>query len=190
MEKIFQILAVFVLLMLVITRFVRSREFKFREYIFLRRISHSLPPDISRRLLTTLLSPFAAPSPAADRENGLVFQRAPDTTGGLEIVDEGKGLVVALLEIDPVDALLFDPVTRLIYCCSVQGVLTIVRQTGREGQPERDDQSRREGQSGRDAYQVLQLLAVPPDGEWLALDPVDKKLYVGAGGYYFVFGPL
>ncbi len=173
MEKIFQILAVFVLLMLVITRFIRDREFKFREYIFLRRIRYPLPADISQRLLRSWLDPDAAPLPATDRENSLVFRRRPDATGVLEIVDEENAVVVSLLEIDPFDALLFDPGTRLIYCCSTQGAITIVRQ------------------SARDAYQVLQLLAVPLNGELMALDPAGQEItYVGSGEYFFVFSPL
>jgi hypothetical protein len=41
MEKVFKILVVFVLLMLLIVYFIRSRERKFREYVF----SHRIPDD-------------------------------------------------------------------------------------------------------------------------------------------------
>ena len=43
MEKILQILAVFALLMLVVTRFLREREEKFRRFGFLGRLKGGLP---------------------------------------------------------------------------------------------------------------------------------------------------
>jgi hypothetical protein len=43
MEKILQILAVFALLMLVVTRFIREREEKFRRFGFLGRLKGGLP---------------------------------------------------------------------------------------------------------------------------------------------------
>jgi hypothetical protein len=178
MEKVLQILIVFVLLMLVVSRFFREREFKFREYIYLQRIRHPLPSDISGRLLSTVVrhalaaepGDAAAPVPAvSDPDQGLLFRRGPDRTRALEIVDEYSGLVISTLETDEVDAILFEPATRLVYCYSVSGSITVIRG------------------SGRDGYRVLQSLAAPEGGTMLSLDPIDKKLYVESEGSLFVF---
>jgi hypothetical protein len=172
MEKILQILAVFALLMLVITWFFRDREFKLRDYVFSYRFRGSLPTGIRQRMLSGVVSPVEEGEPVevTDHENGLVFRRGPDMVRALEIADEQTGLILSTTEIiDTVDAILFDPATRLIYCYGASGSITIVRQ------------------SGRDNYRVEQTLAAPVNGAVLSLDPKDKKIYLDAGGSYFVF---
>jgi hypothetical protein len=172
MEKILQILAVFALLMLVITWFFRDREFKLRDYIFSYRFRGSLPTGIRQRMLSGAVSPVEEGEPVqvTDHENGLVFRRGPDMVRALEIADEQTGLIISTTEIiDTVDAILFDPATRLIYCYGALGSITIVRQ------------------SGRDNYRIEQTLAAPVNGAVLSLDPKDKKIYLDAGGSYFVF---
>jgi hypothetical protein len=54
MEKIFQILAVFAILMLVIVLFFRTRETRYRPYGYLRRIKPLLPQEVSQRLVAAL----------------------------------------------------------------------------------------------------------------------------------------
>jgi hypothetical protein len=179
MEKILQILAVFALLMLVITWFFRDREFKLRDYVFSYRFRGSLPTGIRQRMLSGVVSPVEEGEPVqaidhqvqvTDHENGLIFRRGPDMVRALEIADEQTGLIVSTTEIiDTVDAILFDPATRLIYCYGASGSITIVRQ------------------SGRDNYRIEQTLAAPVNGAVLSLDPKDKKIYLDAGGSYFVF---
>jgi hypothetical protein len=178
MEKILQILAVLALLMLVITWFFRDREFKLRDYVFSYRFRGALPIEIRQRILSGVVSPVEEGDPIGvidhpvqviDHENGLVFRRGPDKVRALEIADEHTGLIISTTEIDTVDAILFDPATRLIYCYGALGSITIIRQ------------------SGRDIYRVVQSLAAPVDGAVLSLDPKDKKIYVEAGGSYFVF---
>jgi hypothetical protein len=172
MEKILQILAVFALLMLVITWFFRDREFKLRDYVFSYRFRGSLPTGIRQRMLSGVVSPEEEGEPVqvTDHENGLVFRRGPDMVRALEIADEQTGLIISTTEIiDTVDAILFDPATRLIYCYGASGSITIVRQ------------------SGRDNYRIEQTLAAPVNGAVLSLDPKDKKIYLDAGGSFFVF---
>jgi len=171
MEKILQILAVLALLMLVINWFFRDREFKLRDYVFSYRFRGSLPIEIRQRMLSGEVSPAEEgyPVQVIDQENSLVFRRGPDKVRALEIADEHTGLIISTSEIDTVDAILFDPATRLIYCYGALGSITIIRQ------------------SGRDNYRVVQSLAAPVDGVVLSIDPKDKRIYVEAGGSYFVF---
>jgi hypothetical protein len=125
MVKIFQLLTVFILLMLVVTWFFRSRDFAFREYIFSHRARYPLSPDISRRLLSVIVTPRVgdrsaeAEQPAPhliDEETGLIFRCGPDETGTLEIVRVETGEImqslaaptgITLLALDPEDKKLY-----------------------------------------------------------------------------------
>jgi len=51
MDKIFQILVVLVLLMLLITRFIKGRDPRYRPYDYLRRFKPPLPPGVEERLV-------------------------------------------------------------------------------------------------------------------------------------------
>ena len=133
MVKVLQILAVFLLLMLVVASFFREKEERFREYIFLRRLRQPLPPEVMERLL------------AATSEEG---------TDGAAVL------------------LLLEAATSRSYTYTPEGLITIVRQLidGRR--------------------QVLQELSAPVNGTAMALDPIDRKLYLEADGLLFVFAPM
>ena len=51
MEKVLQILAVFVLMMLIIWRSVRRREERFRRFSYLGRVRPPLPEEVEKRLI-------------------------------------------------------------------------------------------------------------------------------------------
>jgi len=127
MVKIFQLVTVFILLMLVVTWFFRSRDFVFREYVFSHRARYPLPPDISRRLLSVVVVPRVGeqdPRPEGeseiphiiDEETGLIFRCGPDGAGMLEIVNGQTGEImqslaaptgITLLALDPEDKKLY-----------------------------------------------------------------------------------
>lgn len=54
MERIFQIVAVFILLTLFIHRWVKGREVRYRPYDFIRRMRPPLPDDVEERLLAAV----------------------------------------------------------------------------------------------------------------------------------------
>jgi|ERR1700722_8358178 hypothetical protein len=54
MDKIFQILAVFALLMLVARRFIKGREPRFHPYDYINRIKPPLPPAVAERLVSAV----------------------------------------------------------------------------------------------------------------------------------------
>jgi hypothetical protein len=54
MEKIFQILAVFALMMLVVRRFIKGREPRFHPYDYVSRIKPPLPPVVAERLVSAV----------------------------------------------------------------------------------------------------------------------------------------
>jgi hypothetical protein len=169
MEKIFQILSVFALLMLVITYSVKAKEKKFRDYIFSGRFTFPLSGDLSRQLIaaSVVMGDEIVPV-AADRENQLSFRGGQGRT--LEVADEQTGRIIAAVSLETgADAVLFDPASRLIYCCSLDGALTIIRQMGRE------------------RYKIVQYLIVPDAFTGLAVDPQTGKLYVQAGGFVSVY---
>jgi hypothetical protein len=168
MEKIFQILAVFVLLMLVITYSIRGRESRYREYVFTGRFTFPLFPG-TEELLSAVLGEDQ-PAEAEDTANRLLFRRGEERA--LEVADAGTGHPLFLLPLEEeTDGILFDPGASLIYCCSLSGRLTVVRQLGREN------------------YKVMQELAVPPGAARFSLDPHNGKLYVQAGTFVSVYSP-
>ena len=126
MVKIFQLLTVFILLMLVVTWFFRSREFVFREYIFSHLAKYPLSPDISRRLLFAVMAPTGGVDlpvegepdvlQVFDEETGLVFRCRTGGAGILEVVDAKTGEImqslaaptgITLLALDPEDKKLY-----------------------------------------------------------------------------------
>lgn len=54
MDKIFQILAVFVMLMLLISRFIKGREPRYHPYDYIKRMRPPLPEPIVERLITAV----------------------------------------------------------------------------------------------------------------------------------------
>jgi len=186
MEKIFQILIVFVLLMIAVTWLVRGRERKYREYSFSGRFTFPLSGGVD--LLTAVVSRpgdgevvedgevvgevradgeraeagKVLPVTAVDVENHLAFRRGGGKT--LEIIDEANGVLAGRVSLDwEADAILFDPLTRLIFCGSMEGAVTIIRQFM------------------TDQYKIVQRLGVPKDCTALSLDPDNGKLYVHVG---------
>jgi hypothetical protein len=103
MEKVLQILVVFGLLMLVVSRFYREREPRFRPYDYLNRLKPPLPVGVEERLIAAVF--------------------------GVEEGQERAGLDV---EVDA-DAFLSDEDRRLLFCYSVVGRLVIYRQGSKGG---------------------------------------------------------
>lgn len=165
MEKIFQILVVFALMVFVITWFMRGKDRKFREYSFSGRFTFPLSGDMHRDLVTASV---VGPVEAADAENHLLFRGGSGKI--LEIIDGVNNLITGTVSLDwDADVVLFDPGTRLIFCGSVEGAVTIIRP------------------ATQGSYKVLQRLAVPKDCTALSLDPHNGKLYVHVGTSVFVY---
>ena len=169
MENVFQILAVFGLLMLVITYSVQARDRRFREYYFSRQIILPFPgaPDWD------ILSAAAAAEEgrgfrSADPENELSF--SPGEGAELIVADYTTGRTVTTIFLGgDADDILFDPATKLIYCCSGEGYLIIIRQ------------------AGRDAYKIMQRLVIPKGCRSLVLDPHTGSLFLPRADSVFVY---
>jgi hypothetical protein len=97
MEKVLQILIVFALLMLVVSRFFREREPRFRPYDYLNRLRPPLPAAVEQRLIAAVF-------------------------GAEEAVEWVKPGVDG-----HADAVLFDADSRLLFSYSVVGRLVIYR---------------------------------------------------------------
>jgi len=54
MDKIFQILAVFVVLLLVISRFIKGKEPRYRPYDYIKRFKPPLAPGVEERLIAAV----------------------------------------------------------------------------------------------------------------------------------------
>ena len=109
MEKIFQILAVFGLLMLIVRRFIKGREPRFHPYDFINRIKPPLAPEIAERLVPAVFRP--AEEAEVPMHDGGGFE-----SGGRYPVEGG------------VDAYLLYAAGGLVFCYSAVGRLTIFRQ--------------------------------------------------------------
>lgn len=148
MEKVFKILVVFALLMLIIVYSARIREKKFREYYFDRKIAGDAAPET------------AGPG-IDDLENQLHFHRGDE--GSILVSDLSTGSIVSQIPVEEhVDTLAFDPLTRLIYSCSGEGAVTIIRQTG------------------RDRYKIMQRLLIPKGYPIVRVDPQTGKIFLYA----------
>jgi len=76
MEKIFRILVVFVLLMVIISRFIRGREPAYRSYGYLTRRKPPLPAAIEQRLIPAV---FGSPEyPVGGDADAFLFDAASD----------------------------------------------------------------------------------------------------------------
>lgn len=190
MEKILKILIVLALLLLVIVYMFYFKERRFREFFFSKRIW--LPPGrvpephwFSVELLPGEDGVRMARDEAhlltfhPEEGAGQVLAATVDAAGGKENPGAGEpaaagagsgGTVVARIAFThPIDALLFDEVTKLLYCFSREGVLTIIKQRN------------------RDSYKIVQQLSIPRDGKRLGLDPDQGKLYVYAGEEVYIY---
>lgn len=121
-------------MMLIVNRFIRGREPRYRPYGYLTRLKPPLASEVGQRLITA------------------VFGVAKEGVPGV------------------VDAFISDEGGRLLFCYSAVGSLIIYRR-------------REEGN-----FKEMQWLAAPLNCTGMALDPMDGKLYLEAGGYLFVYG--
>lgn len=193
MEKVLQILAVFVLLMLVIGYSIHSRDRRFREYYFFGEIALPLQGDAYRDLLSVPILPGGNGGMAIDRENQLSFragindgEQGRDGGGGAQgrggareelapgqlllVSDDTTGREVAAISLEEgADAILFDQETRLLYCCSGEGGLSVIRQTTRE------------------SYKIVQHLTIPKGCSDMALDMTTGRLYLRSGGSVLLY---
>jgi hypothetical protein len=164
MEKVFKILVVFGLLMIVIVYSVTAREKKFREYYFSRRITG---PQAGDPAMLMVLIDRGSPRAAKDLENQLFFQPGERSVQVIEDLT-GRPVTTILLDRDP-HGLLFDGATRMLYACSAEGYLTIIRQSERE------------------VYKIMQNLPVPQEVSVLMLDSQSGALYLQAGEGVYVY---
>jgi len=113
MEKVFKILIVFVLLMLLIVYFIRSRDRKFREYAFSHRIPDSRDVMEEMMLLDSVIS-HEGVAMIIDRDTGLVYRYHVD--GMLTIFRQGSQKEMQRLVV-PANGyfLSFDPVKEELY---------------------------------------------------------------------------
>ena len=112
MEKIFRILIVFVLLMVIISRFIRGREPGYRPWGYLTRRKPPLPAAIEQRLIPAVFR--AADGSAAGLAGGSSDVSSEFPVGG------------------DADAFLFDAAGNLLFCYSSKGSLTIFRRRAEE----------------------------------------------------------
>jgi len=113
MEKVFKILIVFVLLMLLIVYFIRSRERKFRDYVFSHRIPDSRDVMDEMLLLDSVIS-HEGTATITDRDAGLVY--IYDIKGFLTILRQESLKEMQRLMV-PANGyfLSFDPVKEELY---------------------------------------------------------------------------
>lgn len=113
MEKVFKILIVFVLLMLLIIYFIRSRERRFRDYVFSHRIPDRRDIMDEMLLLDSIIS-HEGTATIADRDGGLVY--VYHISGVLTIFRQGSQKEMQRLSV-PADGyfLSFDPVKEELY---------------------------------------------------------------------------
>jgi hypothetical protein len=113
MEKIFKILIVFILLMFLITYFIRSRDRKFREFIFSHRIPDTPPAEDEPPFLSSIISHLGIAS-ITDAAAGIVYNYTID--GTLTIYRENSLKVLQRLAV-PQDGyyLTVDPVKEEVH---------------------------------------------------------------------------
>ena len=109
------------------------------------------------------LSPCGGPTGIAmDKVNGRLFTGCR-TNKGLSVVDAGSGKVLSTLPIGAgVDAVVYDPETKLIFVSNADATVTIIQQ------------------ESADAYKVVQTLTTQPRAKTMALDSKTKKIYLSA----------
>jgi YVTN family beta-propeller protein len=109
------------------------------------------------------LSPCGGPTGIAmDKANGRLFTGCR-TNKGLSVVDAGTGKVITTLPIGAgVDAVVYDPETKLIFVSNGDATTTIIQQ------------------KSPDEYSVIQTLSTKPRAKTMALDKKTKKIYLSA----------
>ena len=109
------------------------------------------------------LSPCGGPTGIAlDKANGRLFTGCR-TNKGLSVVDANTGKVITTLPIGAgVDAVVYDPGTKLIFVSNGDATTTIIQQ------------------KSPDEYSVIQTLTTKPRAKTMALDLKTKKIYLSA----------
>ena len=109
------------------------------------------------------LSPCGGPTGIAmDKEHQRLFTGCR-TNKGLSVLDATSGKVIQTLPIGAgVDAVIYDPATKLIFVSNGDATTTIIKQ------------------ESADKYAVIQTLATQPRAKTMALDRKTKKIYLSA----------
>jgi hypothetical protein len=107
------------------------------------------------------LSPCGGPTGIAyDAANKRLFTGCR-TNKGMSVVDAISGKVITTLPIGAgVDAVVYDPATKLIFCSNGDATTTIIKQ------------------ESADSYKVIQTLATQVRAKTMALDPKTHKIYL------------
>ena len=102
---------------------------------------------------------------AMDEQNKRLFSTCNESKQ-LNVVDMSSGKIVATLPIGAgVDAVVFDPATRLIFCSCGDGTTTIIKQ------------------ESADKYKVVQTLVTPAKAKTLALNPITHRIYLSVADF-------
>lgn len=120
MDKVFKILVVFGLVMILIVYNARVKDKRYRDFYFTRKMEE-LPDGL---LMTEVdqLSPRAA----KDIDQQLFFEPGE---GVVRVIEDLTDRLVAVISIGQrVHGLVFEPVSRLLYCCTTDGWVAIVKQ--------------------------------------------------------------
>ena len=112
------------------------------------------------------LAPGGGPTGIAlDEKNGRTFSVCRENKG-MEVVDINTGKVVATVPIGAgVDAVAYDPETKLVFCSNGDATTTIIKQ------------------ESADKYSVIQTLATQTRAKTLALDTKTHKIYLSVATY-------
>jgi len=107
------------------------------------------------------LSPCGGPTGIAyDAANQRLFTGCR-TNKGMSVVDAISGKVITTLPIGAgVDAVAYDPATKLVFCSNGDATTTIIKQ------------------ESADSYKVIQTLATQVRAKTMALDPKTHKIYL------------
>ncbi len=112
------------------------------------------------------LAPCGGPTGVAlDNANHRVFSVCRENKG-MSVVDANSGKVITTLPIGAgVDAVAYDPETKLIFCSCGDGTTTIIKQ------------------QSADEYKVVQTLKTPVRAKTLSLDSKTHKIYLSVSDF-------
>jgi YVTN family beta-propeller protein len=112
------------------------------------------------------LAPCGGPTGIAlDKANNRIFSVCRQNKG-MSVVDASSGKVITTLPIGGgVDAVCYDPQTKLIFCSCGDGTTTIIKQ------------------ASADQYSVIQTLKTPVKAKTMALDTRTHKIYLSVADF-------
>jgi len=112
------------------------------------------------------LAPCGGPTGIAlDKADNRIFSVCRQNKG-MSVVDAASGKVIATLPIGGgVDAVCYDPQTKLIFCSCGDGTTTIIKQ------------------ASADQYSVIQTLKTPVRAKTMALDTRTHKIYLSVADF-------